>query len=383
MGNAAHILPSSRARLRTLGLALLLLLSATLLGCDRRPLEFMYSKSVRVIVRCIWTAKAYPEGSRPSGVTLYFFRDGEFFSSLTTANVDSCEVQLEKGWYQVYMISQSPEEFWKMEFENMTDYRNAAITLKESSVPWTRGTSDDVVVENPDVLIAGVADDFEITEEMTEEYQHYYGELRRLQAAKGEDTKSSTDEERYFEERVQYYTVRIPIYPQNVVSQLWVTIYSGNADVLKSVRASTSGMARSFELTQNTTSESEAVQIIDQWRLTMDDSNRRVGHVDGIITTLGLPNGESPSVLRDSTLNVSALLIDNATTADYTLYVGDKIQTLSPNPGYRNLYRLVFGSVDDPAIVPPDVSPPDISSASGMDATVGEWEDGETIEVPM
>ena len=76
------------------------------------------------------------------------------------------------------------------------------------------------------------------------------------------------------------------------------------------------------------------------------------------------------------------MLIDNSTIAEYVFDVGDKIQKLTPNPGYRNLYRLIFGTIDDPAIIPPDV-PPAGGTSSGMDATVSDWEDGETVEIPM
>lgn len=371
-------------RKRTVWILILLLLTAAM-GCQRRPLEVLYRTTVRVIVKCVWQVEAYPEGTKPSGVTMYFFRDGEFYNSFTTANVDSCEVHLEKGHYKMYMISQSPEEYWRMEFENMTSFPNASTTLKESDAAWTRALSSDVTVENPELMCAGVSEEFDITQEMTEEYQYYYTNLQNIRLAKtqgGVDTKVDLEEETYYEERVEYFTVRIPVYPKNIVSQLWVTIYSGNADVLKSVRASTSGMARTWELTQATTASDEAVQVINQWNLTMDDPDRRVGHVDGIITTFGLPNGEVPTALRDSTLNVSALLIDNATVANYTFDVGDKISIEKPNKGYRNLYRLIFGSVENPAITPPDV-PPAGNTSSGMEATVSEWIDGETVEIPM
>ena len=75
----------------------------------------------------------------------------------------------------MYMISQSPEEYWKMEFLNMTNYSDAATTLRENSMPWVTSTraDDEVTVENPEILYAGVADEFDITESMTEEYQYY------------------------------------------------------------------------------------------------------------------------------------------------------------------------------------------------------------------
>ena len=357
---------------------------AMLAGCERRPLEAIYRSTVPVIVKCIWQISAYPEGLTPSGITMYFFRDGEYYTTVTTANIDSCEVQLPEGHYKMYMITQTPDEYWKMDFSNMTSYPDASTILRPASVSWDTRSGEEEVVYNPEVLCAGVSDEFDITQKQTEEYQYYYTNLKKLKSsAAATKADGSTTDIAYLEEKVEYYTIRIPVYPKNIVSQLWVTIYSDNADMLRSVRASTSGMARTFELTQNTTGGEEAVQIIDDgWSLTMDDNTKMTGHIDAVITTFGLPNGERPSALRASTLNVSALLVDNKTVENYVFNTGDKIQNLAPNLGYRGLYRLILGSVDEPAIHPPRVDP-DGEKRSGMDATVSDWEDGETVEIPM
>lgn len=113
----------------------------------------------------------------------------------------------------------------------------------------------------------------------------------------------------------------------------------------------------------------------------MDDPVNRIGHIDGKITTFGFPHGEMPSVQRDSTLNVSTLLIDNKTQEDYVFNVGDRITNEKAPEGYRSLYRLIFGSVKQPAIHPPDVKPAE--SASGFDATVSDWDEGESVDIPM
>lgn len=374
-----------------------LLLALTLGACERRPLETLTQTTIKVIVKCIWTLERYPE--RPTGITLYFYRDGDVAPRVvTTSSVDSCEVQLEKGHYRLLMISQSPDEYWTMGFENMNSYEKAEVTLQEKATKWYRSVSgSEAVVENPEMIAVGVADEFDITDEMVEEYQEVYQlwktktrALAAKAAAKNGATKSDedsnntlSDEEEEIlriEEQIRYYTIRIPVVPENVVSQFWVTIYSGNADVLQSVRAATSGMARSWELTQAVTDREGVTQLIEQWSLTMDDPERRVGHVDGLITTFGLPNGETPSAIRDSTLNVSALLIDNKTQEDYVFNVGDKIRIEQPNPGFRHMYRLVFGSVEDPAITPPDVRP---EGGGGFTANVEDWGEEINADVPI
>lgn len=355
-------------------------------ACQRRPLETLEGATSRVIVKCIWEVSVYPEGIKPDGVSFYFFRNGSYYSSLTTSSVDSCEVSLPVGRYKMYMISQSPEEYWRESFQNMTSFDEVSTSLTETTVRWVTRSDDEAVVENPDKLIcAGVSEEFEITQEMTEEYQYYYTTWKNIRARNGHSTTKAGDgtidpEEAYYAERIQYYTIRIPVYPKNIVSQLWVTIYAGNVGALQSMRASNSGMARTWELTKEITASDRAIQLINsnQWTLTYDDRPLGIGHLDGIITTFGLPDGEQPSAARDSTLNVSALLVDNATVANYSFNVGDKMQVFEPNPGYRNLYRLVFGSAEEPIITFPDVRP---EGGGGFTAGVEDWE--EEIEVEM
>ena len=315
---------------------------------------------MEVLVKVLWKVDVYPEGIKPDGVTFYVFREGEFYMQHTTANVDSCVLQLAPGRYKLYMISQSPEEYWTMDFENMQDIDNARVSVVETKSSWYTRADDEVLINNPELIVAGVSDEFEVTEAMIELHNRTI-------------TKAG--------ENVVYYTILVPVDPQSITSQYWVTIYSDNADVLKAVRASTTGMARTFYLTQGKTGDEEGTQLITQWTLTMDDPERRVGHLDGYVTTFGFPRGELPSVQRDSTLNVSTLLVDNETVENYKFYVGDKIK-LEDNPpqGYRYLYHIIFGSIFEPAIHPKDVEPP---VDAGFDALVDEWEEGATLDVPM
>ena len=384
-------------RKRRISILLLVVTLATMVlgGCQRRPLEAVFSNTVRVIVKCVWTLEAYPE--KPTGMTLYFFRnDDPSPRVVTTSNVEYCEVQLDPGHYKLYMISQSPEEYWTMNFENMGIFSLADVSLITRSSRWyfpTRATEN--LVENPENMAVAVAEEFDITEEMVETYQTYYNlwrtktrgqETLTTKATTGDyagEFDSEEDEINYLEEQIKTYTIVIPLYPQNIVSEFDVTIYSDNADVLKSVRAATNGMARTFELTKFITGPEEATQLMeDGWSLTIDDPDRRIGHVNGRITTFGLPNGDIPSVHRDSTLNVSALLIDEATVENYKFNVGDKITVDKPNPGYRHLYRLVFGSVDNPAIHPPDVTPPS-TGGGGFTANVSDWGEEIEAEIPI
>lgn len=341
--------------------ALIFLFFVTLVACQRRPLFYAQRESVEVMVKVLWKVAVYPDGMKPDGITLYYFKDGEYYMQQTTANVDSCSVQLEAGRYRLLMITQSPEEYANLEFDNMTDLDKATVRAVETKSSWYTRAENEELIANPEMMAVGMSDEFEVTEEMIDEYYQYQREQEQV-LTKADDSTPV----------VKYYTIRVPIYPKNVVSQFWVTIYSDNVDVLKSVRASTSGMAKTFELTQDITGAGEATQLISQWSVTTDDPENRIGHLDGRITTFGFPNGEEPSIMRDSTLNVSTLLIDNETVERYVFNVGDKITSETPPLGYRALYRLIFGSVTEPAIHPQDVVP--VGGKGGFEATVDDWE---------
>lgn len=384
-------------RRMTILLFVAMLMTAVFSGCERRPLEAVFSNTVRVVVKCIWTTDNYPE--KPTGMTLYFFRNDEPTPRVvTTSNVESCEVQLDAGHYKLYMISQSPEEYWTMNFENMSTFSLADVSLITRTSRWYTPASTRAVenlVENPENVAVAVAEEFDVTEDMVETYQSYYNLWKSKTRGQSTKTKaggvfsddyagefaSEEEEISYLEEQIQTYTIVIPLTPRNIVSQFDVTIYSDNADVLKSVRAATNGMARTFELTQFITGPESATQLMESgWTLTIDDPEKRIGHINGRITTFGLPNGDVPSANRDPELNVSALLIDDKTTEDYHFDVGDKITMEAPNPGYNHLYKLVFGSLSDPAIHPPDVTP---GGGGGFTANVADWGEEIVADIPI
>lgn len=346
---------------------LVLLVLLSLSACRIDPPLYMKPPAVDVIVKVLWKAEVYPDGVKPDGVTLYFFKEGEFYMQHSTAQVDSCVVKLEPGSYQMYMISQSPDEYGKMDFFDMTDFESAKVTVGEAETKWYSVADNEVLIQNPEMMTVGVSEKFEVSEDIVNELIH---------------SKADAGEEEQPEGPVVFYTIHVPVDPVSIVSQFWVSIYSDNADMLKSVRATTTGMARTFNLTKGTTGDEEGTQVISEWSLTMDDPVTRVGHLDGKVTTFGFPRGELPSPDRDPTLNVSTLLVDNQTVEDYTFFVGDKITLEDPPEGYRALFRLIFGSKTEPAITPSEVVPPE-GEPSGFDATVSDWEEGEEREIDM
>lgn len=350
-------------KLKTFIPALLALLMAG--GCIIDP-PLHLRQALKTIVKVIWKADVYPDGQKPDGVTFYIFRDGDFYQRHTTADVDSCQISLPPGRYRVYMISHSPEEFWTMEFNDMDSFENANARLNETEVSWLTPDPDSPVVVNPEMFTVGVSDEFELTQEMLDKFEG--------------GGFMSPDGDGY----IRIFTLRIPITPMSAVSQFWVSIYSANADMLRSVHAATSGMARTFYLTQGTTGPEECTQVMSEWTLVIDDPETKIGHLDTRITTFGLPRGEMPSIYRDSTLNVATLLVDNKTVERYSFFVGNKIYLDDPPPdGYLHLYRLILGTMENPVITPSIVVPEGDEAASGFGVLVNGWTNGDDVNVDM
>lgn len=356
----------------------IVMLAMLVAGCAIEP-PLHLRQAIRIIVKVLWRAQVYPEGFKPTGVTLYFFKDGVFCKSIPTANVDSCVVELEPGRYKLYMISQTTGEFAHMDFDNMHDFDNAVVHVTDASNNWYTPGENERMLDNPDEMVVGVSDEFEVSDDFIEQYLH---SRKNKDKDKKDPTKAGedTDSDDIYT-AISYYTIRVPVNPMSIVSQYWVTIYTDNVDMLSGVRASTTGMARSFMLTQDVTGDDEGTQFITAWSVTIDDAANKIGHLDGRITTFGFPNGDSPSPLRDPELNVATLLVDNKTVERYVFYIGDKITSEDPPPGFRNLYRVVFGSAEAPAIHPSTVVP--VVEQAGFDVDVGDWGDGDDIDLDI
>ena len=154
---------------------MLMLAAALAAGCRIEP-PLHLKQAVKVVVKVLWRAEIYPDGIKPSGVTLYFFRNGEYYNSQTTSQVDSCAVHLEPGKYRIFMISHSPDEFAYMDFHDMENFDLASVSVMETKSKWYTRADDEFLINNPEQMTVGVSDEFEITAEMVEQYRYYSSE---------------------------------------------------------------------------------------------------------------------------------------------------------------------------------------------------------------
>ena len=90
--------------------------------------------------------------------------------------------------------------------------------------------------------------------------------------------------------------------------------------------------------------------------------------------------------MRSADLNLfslECLLVDLTTRKDQDYNVGNKFTLQLGIEGLKLALELELGTSTAPAVVLPDVPPAGGSSGGGFDATVSEWQTGDTVEIPM
>lgn len=368
-----------------LGVTVLMILSVV--GCKRRPLDYYYRPTCRVILNVDWTH--FPE--TPSGMTAFFYRDGDDTPILyTTAEVHSTELELKAGHYRGFVINQSPEEFWTVGFNHIDVWEEVRASLAVTRTKWyvTRDGADDSYVSlAPENLGVAHLEEFEITDEMVERYQAQYSEWKTKTKSYAE-TKATESEVDEAKRQLDELTYVINTVAYNVTCELKARVYVQGIYNLYSARASMTGLANDYMFSQRGTGEETTVQLMDSdtWHKTVYDADPTRGYIETSITTLGLPNGIVDHIeSRDPSLNLfglSCLLVDRATQIDADYNVGNSFTIEDGIHGLKLTLNLELGSMDAPAIVLPDV-PPYGGDDKGFDATVTDWEEGETIEIPM
>lgn len=342
-----------------------------LTSCDRRPLDYFYVNYTRIVVRCDWSR--VPD--KPSGMSLYIFKDGETNPRvITTSSVDSVEVNLDEGHYKMFIMNQSTTEFGTYSFLNMDNYKSASSSLTAATSSWyvPDAAISEALGREPENLGVAIADDFDITEEMVSAFQSAYkrhhGHI---------DPNPLKD-----------LTTYIDVTANNTVSKLVTRVYIGGIYNLYSIRGGISKMAKNFLMTQTATDKDEATQLLEGWTEKIDNNDATRGYVEIGVSTLGLPSNvitNEEVAKRDTSANLlrlSLLLVDGKTISYYKFGVGKKIEIQKGPEGYRLLHYITLGTLDDPAIIIPDV-PPAESGGGGFTAIVDDWGDEVNVDIPI
>lgn len=357
---------------------ILILLVLSIFSCHRRPLEFYDNQYSDIWLILDW--HNYGE-EKPGGMTIAAFDMDSKLSAREISNeTDSIEIKLQKGEYNLMAFNYTPSEFGTFSFHDMNRYNRAWVELNpitmRSPEKWDEGAK---YACEPEKLVVAV-DKINI-EKLNKRYRIY---------AK----------------------------PEVVNSTLYIEIYVGGLENMRSVEGSISGMAAGCRLYDITPTKETVVHLLQKPRVKLKSKSKENARgaeqeqekgkhygkynsesqeaADGILrfklSCLGLPLGKqlmSDRVESDNDLKLHFLLRDNKTEIDYKLNVGRLIKYLDIAPGTLSVSYTDFPSKNLSLQVGEDLGPelpfvvPDGDQESGFDAEVDDWEDGGDITIDV
>jgi len=348
-----------------------------LCGCQKRRLYYPWELSARVHLAVDWSQCM----ERPSGMTLILYGDNGRTYTTVTSEVDGVDLDVMSGHYTALVFCYSVEEWASLRLSGLDTRGGALASLPLGPSSWrnTYGVADIVSSVPPSVISAvGDAGGFSIDDEQVDAWQDH---LRRSGKQRWETIEGGTLDV-------------LTLVPRDLVYGLEVRVRAERANNIKAVRAGIDGLAGAVTLADGRTAGDSVVQTIDDsWSMKGDAT---LATLTGRTRTLGLPGDATaslPDALRSpstNTLDLHVLLRDLVTVIDTTVAVGHR-WTVEPSenragePATRltMVLRIGFGDMgeDDRPMVIPETKP--METSSGFDAVVGEWEEGESIELPL
>lgn len=352
-----------------------------LCGCQKRRLYYPWELSARVHLAVDWSQCM----ERPSGMTLILYGDNGRTYTTVTSEVDGVDLDVMSGHYTALVFCYSADEWASLRLSGLDAYGTSLATLPLSMSSWraTNGIADMVSSQAPSVISSvGDASGFTITDDQVDEWQEH---VRESGKQRWEEIEGGV---------LDVLTLR----PKDLVYGLEVRVRINEVQNLKAVRAGIDGMASAVSLCDCRTVNDRVVQTLDDvWTLRYDASDETKATLSGRSRSLGLPGDATrtlPDARREASLNsldLHILLRDLITIIDTTIAVGNR-WTVEPSHNRSGepktkvtlVLRIGFGDAgaDDLPITLPEVQPIE-GNSSGFDAVVGEWEQGETVEMPL
>lgn len=323
------------------------------LSCQRREIYVEGKTALPVIVSIDWRYL----GGDPTGTTIYFYpEDGTTPYAFRTNSVSNATVQVPSGYYTVIAFNRTVDEFGTMHFEHMEHLGTASAVLDYKYFAWVDnvGTFPRTVYE-PEVIVCGRTDHFEVRERSTEYIDDYY----------------STRVDGNFVPDTCFVT------PRQMVMTATVKVRVHGIQNVSTARGFLSGMAGADYLATRSATDTLATHVIESWSIQRDDTDYTQGYVVGQFRCFGLPDAYKTVKQRlNNHLYLQLMLVDNKTILTAEFDVGHLIEEFAN----ELIVNVVVG--DDNPIIAPDVEPVG-GSSSGFDVYVEDWGDTEDVVVAM
>ncbi len=335
---------------------LYIFLSLIVISSCRRELCYDYRPFTDVSLEVDWSEFS----ETPSGMTAMFFpKEGGEPTVYSTHNIRKTAVPVREGVYDVLLFNQRPTEFATLGFRGMDRFETAEVyALELDSKTWYSKAGKEKIAFEPEPFAVASYENFEVTEEMRD--------LQRSSLAGAPD---------------------LFLVPKMITGRCLVTVNVEGVYNLRSARGSITGMSEGMVMRSLSATESEVTHLLEDWQCLANDENPVNGRLHTEYMTFGIPGmklSKADETWENALLNLSVLLVDNATVLDYEFPVKDHI-TLSGDTGEMVLRIDIEKSPvnpDEAPVILPDVKPAD-GSSGGFDADMDAWGDEVKVDVAV
>lgn len=327
-------------------------------ACEHKELCYHHPHTAKVRMDVDWSefTKETPTGM---SVMIYPFDVEEAPNKVVSQQSNTIShvyVDLHAGNYNSIVYNQSPSEYGTILFRGMEQYETAEVYSNKTVSRWYRSRSDEEkVATNPEWFATDIEENVQVTSDMV----------------------SITGEHLLINQsRTQSDFVVASFIPQNIIYTIFVKIHLKGIHNLRSARASLNGLAEGYLFAAQKPTNNIVTQLIENWSLTVDETDPTQGYITAEMTCFGLPSSHRQTA-DENEMELFLLLVDNKTTVKCPFKVGDKFTQSEEDK--KELYLRLELYWDEPL---PDVKP-EGGSSSGFDAVVEEWGEEEDIDINM
>ena len=334
---------------RTLTILAIIATLSLLSACNFDPHYYEDKISVAMTIVPDWSIDEIHQPEQPTGVTSYSFcrEDGEVIRT-SSNKVDTFTTHLNPGTYDLVVINQSYDEFGTVEFLDQKSYKDVRVKLIviDSKTKWYASKAEITTVSNfPEWMVCSRVEDLEFVKGHT------------VYRKREEDTKKTVIDT----------LIDTPMAPMKPMTfQVQMNVHIKGFQNLYSARAVTSGWASERLLSTNLTNDKNTAFALEKWSATKQTDT--TGIISITFRTLGLPSTFTGN-RDDNVLELSCLLGDLKTVADFDLPFGDLIEIKQSEK--IEVVIDIWKTRDGKDIILPDVDLPE--GGGGFHAYVEEW----------
>ncbi len=351
------------------------------ISCERRTLTYSYNPTVEVVVNVDWSDMSVA----PEGLSIYCYPETGESPTIKIVNLTSDEqaamassttINLGVGEYKFLVFNQTPSEFSSINFSGMSSYESAEVYASNTTSRWYVSKSEETLVVDPDELAAATYHSVEITQEAIDEVLG----LR----------------EKYIDtdEQIEPYAT-IDLAAAVVIKTTRVTVKLNGINNLSSVRATLYGMATGYNFSTQTSHSDYATHLLESWSIAKYAEDVTKGEIVAYFTCFGIPGTTTETRVLDSswggTMHLEMLLVDLSTITETDHVLHDKTtlmydDVINKSDEDDSTTQYDDSDVDISVDVDDDITLDDVmpegGSSGGFDASVGNWEDEQQVEIP-